>query len=582
MTITELLRRASASTDTGLRFLDRRERATWFPWRVIHDRALAASGRLRAAGVRPGDRVALVFPTSPRFFDALFGALLAGAVPVPLYPPVRLGRLGEYAARTAAMLRATEARIVLTEPRVRRLLGTAVAPAAPALGCSSLDDLPAGRPAPVDADPDDLALIQFSSGTTVDPKPVALSHRALIAQTERLNGFWPQPEGAVVDSGVSWLPLYHDMGLVGCVLPALSNPGTLTLIPPEVFVVRPAVWLRAVSRFRATISPAPNFAYGLCVDKIRDDELDGVDLSSWRVALNGAEPVAPSVLRAFIDRFSRWGFRRESLTPVYGLSEAALAVTFSALDRPFRSIRFDREALATGGRAVPNPDGVELVSVGRPLADFELRIVDADRRPVAGDTVGRLLVRGPSLMEEYLGRPDDTAAALRDGWLDTGDLGFLHDDELYLTGRAKDVLILNGRNHSPSEVEHAVDVVTGVRTGCSVAASWRPDDADRECLVLLVEAAGDVAEDRWPVIARDCIAEVRAATGLAVDRVEVLPAGTLPRTSSGKLRRVEALRRWLAGELAPPAAVGLIQVAGAMVRSSLAFAAMEPHDGDTG
>ncbi len=582
MTLADLLQRASASTDTGLRFLDRRERATWLSWRDVHARATAACGRLVAVGIRPGDRVVVVYPTSPEFFDAFFGTLLAGAVPVPLYPPVRLGRLDEYAARTAAMLRAAGARLVLSEPRVRRLLGTAVAPAAPELGCRILDELPAGTAATVAASPDDLALVQFSSGTTVDPKPVALTHRALIAQTERLNGFWPQPEGRVVDSGVSWLPLYHDMGLVGCVLPALANPGTLTLIPPEVFVARPAVWLRTISRFGATISPAPNFAYGLCVQKIRDEELEGVDLSSWRVALNGAEPVAPGVLRAFIDRFSRWGFRTEALTPVYGLSEAALAVTFSEMDGPFTSCRFDREVLAAEGRAVASPDGVELVSVGRPLPDFELRLVDPTGQPVPEDRVGRVLVRGPSLMSGYLGRPEATAAAIRDGWLDTGDLGFVHAGELYLTGRAKEVLILNGRNHAPSEVEHAVDRVDGVRTGCAVAASWRPDDADREWLVVLVEAAREADADRWAAIARDCVAEVRSATGLSADRVEVLPAGTLPRTSSGKLRRREALRRWLAGELSAPDTVGFLRIAGAMVRSSLAFAAMERSRADAG
>jgi acyl-CoA synthetase (AMP-forming)/AMP-acid ligase II len=582
MTLADLLRRAADSTDAGLRFLDRRERETWLSWRDVHARAMATCGRLQALGTRPGDRVALVYPTSPEFFDAFFGSLLAGAVPVPLYPPVRLGRLEEYAARTAAMLRAAGVGVVLSEPRVRRLLGTAVAPVAPALGCHVLDELPAGSPSPERRSADDLALVQFSSGTTVDPKPVALSHRALLAQTERLNGFWPQPKGRPVDSGVSWLPLYHDMGLVGCVLPALSHPGTLTLIPPEVFVARPAVWLRTISRFGATISPAPNFAYGLCVDRIRDAELEGVELSSWRVALNGAEPVAPRVLRAFTERFSRWGFRAEALTPVYGLSEAALAVTFSDLDRPFTSIRFEREALAADGRAAPAGDGVELVSVGRPLPDFELRLVDGAGRRVGDDRVGRVLVRGPSLMEEYLGRPEDTAAVLRDGWLDTGDLGFIHAGELYLTGRAKDVLILNGRNHAPSEVEHAVDRVAGVRTGCAVAASWRPDEADREWLVVLVEAARGVAGNQWATIARECVAEVRAATGLSADRVEVLPPGTLPRTSSGKLRRREALRRWLSGELTAPDAVGVLRIAGAMVRSSLAFAAMERSRADAG
>jgi acyl-CoA synthetase (AMP-forming)/AMP-acid ligase II len=576
-TLTELLARAAEHGDVGLRIVDASEQASWYGWPDVYERALAACGRMQAYGVGPGDRVALVLPTSIEFFDAFFGVLLAGAVPVPLYPPVRLGRLDEYAKRTARMLELVRARLVITGGRVRRLLGQAVEPARPRLGCATLDELPRGSARPAAVGWGDLALVQFSSGTTVDPKPVALSQRAVVAQTVRLNRFWPQPDDRTVDSGVSWLPLYHDMGLIGCVFPALEHPGTLTLIPPELFVARPAVWLRPISRSGGTLSPAPNFAYGLCVDRVRDEELAGVDLSRWRVALNGAEPVAPRVLREFADRFARWGFRPEAMTPVYGLSEAALAVTFSEIGSPPCSRRFDRDRLALEGRAQEAADGVEMVAVGRPLPDFELRVVGADGGGLDEDRVGRILVRGPSLMDGYLDQPEATDAALRNGWLDTGDLGFIHDGQLYLTGRAKDVLILRGRNHSPHEVEDAVYSVDGVRTGCAVAVSFLSEDDVGERLLLLVEARRDLPEGEYSRLAADCAAAVRAAAALDPDRVEVLAPGTLPRTSSGKLRRAEALRRWQGGGLRPPDAVTPMRLVGAMARSSAAFVRMRWH-----
>ncbi len=441
-----------------------------------------------------------------------------------------------------------------------------------------MDSLPAAEAHEVEVGTGDLALVQFSSGTTVDPKPVALSHRAVIAQTVRLNGFWPDGDG-LVHSGVSWLPLYHDMGLIGCVFPALERPAVLTLIPPELFVARPAVWLRTISRYRATVSPAPNFAYGLCVEKIRDEEMEGVDLSSWSVALNGAEPVAPRVLRAFQERFSRWGFRAEALTPVYGLSEASLAVTFSDIHRPFSSRFFDRGHLADGRAAAQSPGGMEMVSLGRTLPDFELRIVDSRRRNLPEGRVGRVMVRGPSLMDGYLGMQQATAAVLRDGWLDTGDLGFLIDGELFLTGREKDVVILRGRNHSPVEVEHALDGVEGVRTGCAAAFSFMPEDGETEILVVLVEAGRGVAAALYPGIGAAAARAVRAATGLQPDHVEVVPPGTLPRTSSGKIRRRDAMQRWRKGELRPPKAVTALSVGAAMVRSSLAAARAERRRG---
>ncbi|MCP3959844.1 MAG: fatty acyl-AMP ligase [bacterium] len=576
-TLNQLLERAVGFPDTGLRLLDRREREQWVPWPEIHGGAVSVAGGLRSKGIEAGQRVALIYPTGREFFDAFFGILLAGAVPVPLYPPVRLGRLDEYHQRTAAMLRAAGARLVLADRRVRRLLGPTVAAASPVLGCLTLRDLPrdAGSDV-VQVEPDALALVQFSSGTTVEPKPVALSHRAILAHVRALNSFWPDSDEEI-HSGLSWLPLYHDMGLIGCVFPALERPAVLTLLGPEVFVARPAIWLRAMSRYGASISVAPNFAYGLCVDKVRDDELDGVDLSAWRVALNGAEPVAPTVLRAFQERFARWGFRPEALTPVYGLSEATLAVTFSALGRPPHGERFDREILATEGRAELAAEGIELMSVGRPLPGVEVRIAGAASQELPSGQVGRVLVKGPSIMEGYLGRPEATARALHDGWLDTGDLGFFHGGELFLTGRAKDVVILRGRNYQPAEIEHAVEAVDSVRRGCCVAVSHLPEGAPGEELLIFVEFRRGSSPTSTAVLPKACTEAVLAATGLKPDRVLVLEPGTLPRTSSGKLRRQEALRLHLTGELSAPDRVTPLLLTGALARSALAFARTKPE-----
>jgi len=589
-TVNDYLLRAGRLPDGGLRFVDRAEQATWVGWGEVRERALAVAAGLLAAGAGRGDRVALVFPTGVEFFAAFFGALLAGAVPVPLYPPVRLGRLQEYVSRTTRMLAACDALVVLADARVKRFLGEAVAAARPRLSCRTLADLPAGSPAEVvdvaaaaggGPRPDELALIQFSSGTTVAPKAVALSHRAVVAQTEILSGCWPDREG-LRHSCASWLPLYHDMGLIGCVFPALARDATLTLLPPELFVARPALWLRAIGRYGATISPAPNFGYSLCLTRVADAEMEGVDLSCWRAALNGAEPVAPGVLRAFARRFARWGLSPAALMPVYGLSEAALAVTFSALDRPCRSGWYEREALAEervarrvslGARGANLAERAqEIVSVGRPLPGFQLSVRDPLGRELPPGRVGRLWVSGPSLMQGYFGDPEGTARTLRAGWLDTGDLGFLDDGELYLTGRAKDLIILRGRNHSPAEIEQAVDTLPGARAGCAVAVSWLPEGASGEVLALFVERSRHATAAELAALPDACREAVLAATGLALDRLEVLAPGTLPRTSSGKLQRSETLRLHLAGKLTPPAPVTPLRLARAAARSGLGYA----------
>jgi acyl-CoA synthetase (AMP-forming)/AMP-acid ligase II len=571
-TLADLLAHA-AGFERGVRFLSAAEDdGLRLGYRAVHERARAVAGALQERGLAPGQRVAIVLPTGPEFYDAFFGAILAGLVPVPLYPPVRLGRLEEYHERTAAMLRACGARLVLTDRRVRRLLGEATARAG-GVACELVAALEARRPRPVPLAPDDVAFVQFSSGTTVAPKPVQLTHRQVLANVAAIRGAileaWPEgPE--LTHVGVSWLPLYHDMGLVGAVLVALSRPGELVLIPPELFVARPAVWLRAISRWGGTTSPAPNFAYALCAERIRDEELVGVDLSSWRIALNGAEPVTPAVLERFIERFAPYGLRPEALTPVYGLAEATLAVTFSPLRERFRHRCFARDALVREGEARPAASGQPLASLGRPLPGFDVRIAADCGEPLAEGRLGRVLVRGPSVMQGYQGLPEATAAALRGGWLDTGDTGFLHGGELYLYGRTKDLLVLRGRNHAPQDVEQALDDVPGVRAGCSAAVGLLAADGAGEELVLFVERVRD-AQVPDAVLSERVRRRVLERTALAPAAVHVLEPGTLPRTSSGKIRRAETARLFQAGELQPPQRVRAAALLREMLRSRRAF-----------
>ena len=543
-TLGGLLRRASEST-RGVCFIDRWEKESFHSYQEIYRRASLAAGGLQAMGIRAGDRVAIILPTSVDFFEAFFGALLAGAVPVALYPPYRLGRLDEYHERTAAMLEKSGARLLLTLRGLGRLLGRTTKRATMELGLTAMEDLPRRAPAGGDPSADDLALLQFSSGTTEEPKPVRLSHRQILANVDAMRRtiLKAYPEGPrLTHRAVSWLPLYHDMGLVGSVLTSVAHPSDLALIPPEYFVSRPAIWLRAISRHRATVSAAPNFAYGLCADRVRDEELEGVDLSSWCLALNGAEPVTPSVLRRFQERFRAYGLRREALTPVYGLSEAALAVTFSDPSRPARAHVFDRRALTEDGVAVAAPAGQELASLGKPLPGYEIRIANGSGEGVEPERLGRVFARGPSIASE----------GTTNGWLDTGDTGFLLDGELYLYGREKDLIVLRGRNYAPQDIEHALEGVAHVRKGCVAALGIVPENGEREELVVLVERNRSSSPSVDSQLMREASRSIVDRIGVVPDVVRVLEAGTLPRTSNGKMRRSEAARQYLTGSLRPP------------------------------
>jgi acyl-CoA synthetase (AMP-forming)/AMP-acid ligase II len=557
----------AAESPWGLRFVDPAERELLLSWRDVRRRARLVAGALALAGVAPGDRVAIVLPTGPDFMDAFFGALLAGAVPVPLYPPVRLARLEEYHPATARMLQLVGARLVLTDARVRRLLGRATALARPELGCVTVESLRESGAAPLEVpgDPDAPGVIQYSSGSTVDPKPVSLSQRALLAHCAVLEALLLR-SATGPQLGVSWLPLYHDMGLIGALLTALYHPADLVLIAPEHFLARPALWLRCISRYRATVSPAPNFAYSLCVRRVRDADLAGVDLSTWRVALNGAEPVSADTMRRFAERFARVGFDGKALMPVYGLSEAALALTFTSPDEGARVRSVDPARLAAEGVVVDGDR--EIVSVGRCLPGCEIELRGGEGGELPEGRVGRLYARSVSMMTGYFAQPEATAATLDDGWLDTGDLGFVEDGEVYICGRAKDVVIIRGANHAPQDFEDALAGIEGLRPGCAVAAGFVPRGEGEEALLILAERYPDAPGGLEEVIR----ASVVARTGVRAHTVTLLDPGALPRTSSGKLRRREALRRFEAGELTAPRPATAVGLAVEVARSAIAFA----------
>lgn len=449
--------------------------------------AEAISGWLLEEGLRPGETVGLAMPTSAELVGAFFGVSLAGGVPFMIPPPPRLSRVADYPGTVARMVQKAGAALTIggREP-ARTRLGHRERPQKAA-------------PRTREGGPDDLALVQFSSGTTGEPRPVPLTHRAVLANVRAILAELP---GRVQDhSGVTWLPLYHDMGLVGCLLTAVAAPGDLTLLKPEEFVVRPARWLQALSRTRATVSPAPNFALHMCVQRVTDEEMRGVDLSAWTMALVGAETVRPATLQAFAARFAPFGFRPEALTPVYGLAEATLAVTFTPAGR---------------GPRISHGAGRPLVSVGRPVQGVQVRI--------RGD--GRVLVKGPSVMH--------------DGWLDTGDQGYLEEGELFLTGRARDLLIVRGRNHEPEPLEEAA----GAPAAAAVALEG--EDTERVCLMLEMERGSTDDPQQTARRAREAVA---LRTGLTPGMVVVLEPGALPRTSSGKIRRSQARLDLLAGHL---------------------------------
>jgi len=525
-------------------------------------RASAVAAELARRGISPGDTVAIMLPTCAEFFWTFAGILLAGAVPVPIYPPFRADRIEEYATRQAAILRNAEARLLVTfrqaeavakllQPQVKSLRGVATAERLAASG--GAPQPPATEIRPVEdaahrARPEDIAFLQYTSGSTGNPKGVVLTHANLVANVRSIAEYVGMHDDDVV---VSWLPLYHDMGLIGAWFVPLMTGIPLVVMSPLAFLSRPERWLRAIHEHRGTLSPAPNFAYELCVRKVSDREMENLDLSSWRAALNGAEPVRPETLKRFVEKFARCGFRREALLPVYGLAEASLGVAAPAMGAGARVDRVERAKFENENRAIPatpnETNVLEFVSAGQPLPRMEIRVVDVKGRDAPERVAGQLLFRGPSATSGYYRNLEATRELVReDGWLDSGDLAYIAEGELYITGRAKDVIIKGGRNLHPQEIEEIAGRVEGVRNGCVVAFGVPDEASGTERLVVTAEARDLTQRDR---IAQEITQQISGSLGLPPDVVKILPMHSIPKTSSGKLRRTETRRLYLEGKL---------------------------------
>jgi len=502
-------------------------------------------------GLTPGERVAIMLPTEAAFFEAFFGVLFAGGIPVPLYPPFRRAQVEDHLRRQAGILRNAGASLLIIGSEIRNV-GQLMLGLCEDLRCvetvqalsraGSIEQI-------VPAGPETIALIQYTSGSTGDPKGVVLTHANLLANIRAMG---EALDASSADVFVSWLPLYHDMGLIGAWLGTLHYGVPTIIMPPLAFLADPGRWLRAMGRHRATLSAAPNFAFELCCKNVRDEDIKGLDLSSIKMLVNGAEPVSPATIERFTARFAKFGFQPEALAPVYGLAENSVGLTFPPIGRGPIVDRVQRPALSRDGDAKMADPGdataLQFVACGRPIEGHEVRIVDEASAELPERTEGRLQFKGPSATRGYF-RNDEKTKALFDGeWLESGDRAYIASGDVFITGRIKDMIIKAGRNIYPHELEELVGGVDGVRKGCVAAFPSKSGGADTERLVLLVETR--LTEPDAIDALRSRIVEVaKMQLDIAPDEVVLAPPHTVPKTSSGKLRRSAARTLYESGLL---------------------------------
>lgn len=559
-TLVHALRHHARETHKGFTVVRGDGSELHLPFSELLRQAEARAGELQARGVRKGDRVGIVLPESDAFIVTFLAAMLAGAAPVPIYPPFSFKNLEGYLDSLAHILRASGATVFVTTAALHGSLAPALELRAVSAECVSLEQL-AERPLPfraVEVGPEDLAFLQFTSGSTNRPKGVVVRHKHLAANAEAfmVHGVDVDPR---TDRTVSWLPLFHDMGLIGFVVGPLftGTPGVFLLT--SAFVRAPRLWLETITRTNGTITYAPNFAYALINKRIKERDLEGLDLGTLRVAGCGAEPISAKVLRDFARLLGPVGFRETAFLPSYGMAEATLAITFVDRARGLVTERVDGSRLEFG-RAEPAAEGAaearEIVNCGRPFPGHDVKILSPQGVVLGDRHVGEVVSSGPSVCDGYFENPEATAEAFQNGWLHTGDLGFTVNGDLFLCGRAKDLVIVRGRNFYPSDIEWAVGELEKVKRG-NVCVFSVPGD-DEEKVVVVVEGTRSDGEVLGAAV-KACVLE---RFGLNVAAVPVVPPGALPKTSSGKLQRRKTRELYLADKLPQHRAGGGTEEAG--------------------
>lgn len=508
-------------------------------YQLLRDKALEVSAGLVKAGIEAGDCVAIMLPTSDDYFYSFFGILYARAIPVPIYPPARIQQIEDHLKRHASILNNAQAKMLITVPEAKSLAHLlqlqvpsieSVVTAVDLTGSANAFDVGQAKTS-------DIAFIQYTSGSTGVPKGVTLTHANLLANIRAMG----KVVGASSDDVfVSWLPVYHDMGLIGAWLGSLYHAIPLVIMSPILFLTKPERWLWAIHRYRGTLSPAPNFAYELCVSRVKETDLEGMDLSSWRLSWNGAEPVSPQSIKSFTERYGKYGFKPETMSPVYGLAESSVGLTFPLKVRKPRIEYVEREALSHFGRAVTTrhdgKDAIAVVGLGHPLPGHQIRIVDELGKELPEGEEGALEFKGPSSTQGYYRNPDKTRTLYHDDWLVTGDRAFTLDGELFLTGRSKDIIIKAGRNIYPHELEQAVANVSGIRKGCVAVFGCHDRRSGTEKLIVLAESR-ETSQEEISQLKKQIAALALHLLDSPADDIVIAPPHTIPKTSSGKIRR---------------------------------------------
>ena len=511
-------------------------------YRALWDGALLYAARLAEAGVTPGQTVAIMLPTCREYLFCFYGVLLAGGIPVPLYPPARLATIEDHMTRHIGILKSAGASVMVTIPEAKALawlLRAQVESLRAVMVPADFSGSTAGF-TPVRGAGGQIGFLQYTSGSTGNPKGVVLTHANLLANVRAMG---KAARATTEDVFVSWLPLYHDMGLIGGCFATMYLGFPVVLMSPLAFLSRPSQWLRAIHRHHGTISGGPNFSYELCLRRIPEQELEGLDLASWRFAFNGAEPVSADTLAAFEERFSRWNFRKNVISPVYGLAEASVGLAFTPPGEPWQVDLINRDWLSRTGEAAParpnDRSPLKVVSCGSVIPDHDLRVVDATGLELPDRSEGRLQFRGPSSTTGYYRNPEATKGLFDGEWVNTGDRAYLSEGNLYLTGREKDVIIRGGRNISPYELEEAVGDLAGIRRGC-VAIFGSMDAASGTERVVVLAETREADPSRHAAIKRKINELAVSLIGAPVDDIMLAPPQSVPKTSSGKIRRLAA------------------------------------------
>jgi acyl carrier protein len=524
-------------------FLYEEKKEVPITYKDLYQGALSYAAGLADAGLQPGQMVAIMLPTSKEYLFAFYGTLLAGGVPVPLYPPARLTTIEDHMTRHVGVLKSAGATIMITIPEAKALAWLLRAQVESLRAVMVPEDFHSQNKnfTPVKGRAGHIGFLQYTSGSTGNPKGVVLTHANLLNNVQAM--------GKAVSAGpadvfVSWLPLYHDMGLIGGCFATMFLGFPVVLMSPLAFLSRPSSWLRAIHRHRGTISGGPNFSYELCIRRIADEEMEGIDLSSWRFAFNGAEPVSPDTIFGFVDKFSKWGFRKNAISPVYGLAECSVGVAFTTPGEPWRMDSVDRQVFSTTGEALDadpqDPSPLKIVGCGQVIPGHDLRVVDGAGFEQPDRQEGALQFRGPSATSGYYRNPEATKALFAGGgWLNTGDRAYLSDGMVYITGREKDIIIRGGRNISPYELEEAVGDLPGIRRGCVAVFGSMDRASGTERVVVLAETRETDAtlhEELKKKINQLAMSLIAAPA----DDIVLAPPATVPKTSSGKIRRVAA------------------------------------------